>query len=389
MATLSNSLPLRTEINPTLWQKTTSGIKQVGRFVLNETALIGVSALCGYVGTKLFGELPLNTASKALNMVNLAERNGWIYLNAPGMAIVAAASVPIFQISNKIFPEAINADGTKKTVNFTLADARQMAGAGFSGYVSIRVMETIFSGFSYLSHVFQIGNANELLPATIFGIGSAYAVWDGMDTLSQETAEREAELKARAEILNEKVDLPPLPVNSKKFSLGKLEIIAGLTGLALLTFKSAYCFATTPEATHDWTSMAWSWAGYPLPELPNKWSRVSLDATAMASRIAVSVPVQILVKQIFSRILNDNKIPEPIRKATEILGTVTSLGASSYLAGYLGLPGSSLDNPLETMLTVAKYAGGFYLFEKSVELIVYGVDYLFPENEEEVAAQKA
>lgn len=384
MATLSNSLPVRTETNPTLWQQTTRGMKQVGRFVLNETALIGVSAMCGYVGTKLFGELPLNAASKALNMMNMAERNGWIYLNAPGMAVVAAATVPIFQISNKIFPEAVNTDGTKKTVNFNLADARQMAGAGFSGYVSLKVMETLFSGVSFLSHVFQVGNANELLPATVMGVGSAFAVWDGMDTLSQETAEREAELKAKAENLNKDVDLAPSSVSSKKFSLGKLEIIAGLTGLALLAFKSAYTYATTPEATHELTSIAWSYLGYPLPELTKKWSWVTLDATGMASRIAVAIPIQILVKQVFSRITNDNKIPEPIRKASEILGTVTSLGASSYLAGYLGLPGSTLDNPLETMINVAKFAGGFYLLEKSAEMLVYGMDYLFPEKEEAV-----
>lgn len=379
----------------TIWQKTTGfaskGAKSLGLFTVKEAGLMGVSALCGYLGTKIFGEIPLNVATKGLNMVGLVDREGWTYLNARGMAVFAAASVPIFQVANKIFGNAILPDGSQKSVVFSMNDAGEMAKAGFMTYFSVKCMETLANSATKLTDIYQKGNADNPRLANGIGLASLLLIGKGISDLSatieitNETEEASSPKKTKTVkvlIGSEEIEINPQnkTVTPHK-TRGMIELLLGSVGAAYTAIRTGVNYYSIPAPAplstfQNLSSTFWSYLGYKTPEVQN-WSWSYIGAQGMASRAAIGIPMQILLKQVFGQVMYNKDMPEVVRKGAEIAATTANIIISSAIADSLGLPGSSLSDPYETLKSMVLWMGGMYLLEKGVTQLV---DMAFPDD---------
>lgn len=387
---LSNSPP-----QTTLWQKTTGfasqGAKSLGLFTVKEVGLMGISALSGYLGTKMFGEIPLNVATKSLDMVGMVDRDGWTYLNAPGMAVFAAASVPVFQVADKIFGNAILPDGSKKSAAFSITDAGSMAKAGFMTYLSMKLMETVTNSSSKLADIYQKGNADNPRLANGIGLASLLLIGQGISDLrtTKEVTNETEDASSLKKTKNVKILIgsEEIEINTGKKTVtphktrGMTELVIGSVGAAYTAIRTGVNYYSLPTPAplstfQKFSNTFWNTFGYPTPEVQN-WSWSYMGAQGMASRAAIGIPVQILLRQVFGQVMYNKDMPEVVRKGAEIAATTANILISSAIADSLGLPGSSLSDPYETLKSMVLWMGGMYLFEKGVTQLV---DRIFPDD---------
>ena len=375
-----------TTVNPTINQNTnsnnqstepakTSRIASIGGFLTK----FGASAVCGYIGTKIIGEIPLNAASKALSIIGLVDREGWIYLNAPGMAAFGAGSMVVFSATNKIFGDAINPDGTKKGEMFDLGDVNRMAKAGRDTYLGLKGIEIIVNAFSRLTYIFKKAHADSLPLHTVIGAGGVillgHGIMDFANNDSTETSE-EGENSKKSKIKMHAGEIPFTAKMAKENenpskTVPLIKILTGGTVVAATALNTGYKYIYPVAQSSFKLADTFPW----IPLKPD-WEWLDMGVSARASQMAI-IPVQILAKQIFGKMLYNPDVPEVVRKGVEVAASTATVIASTAIASYLGFPGVSLSDPYETFKNAAFWTAGAYALEKG---LTFGIDKFFPDE---------
>ena len=347
--------------------------------IVREIAQLATSLFCGYVGTKI-SEVPINFVSKSLNICGLVDREGWIYLNAPGIGALGGMSYVIFKVTNKIFGPAVNPNGTKKSEVFTFGDSLGMAGTGFGAYFSAKFLEMPINILKTLSFVFNKANADAYWSTAFSGVVGGMALWDGLSEKSNPRLAK-AEIVAGGigvsyAVLRTLVKFPgsaPLP------PFIELVPVPPPTSWDYFWLPVDIIQSLFSNYSYKFNSFGWSSPWNVVKEIPhpNQWSWTYLDAQGLASRSALMLPMQVLSHQILGKVLNHSKVPEVVRTGIQIVATAANIVASAALADYLELPGASLKNPWETFKSIAVMMGIFQGIGQGVPYIadkIFGLD---------------
>lgn len=306
-----NSISLNSEIkeNNSFFRK----VSNIGSFIAREAALIGGSAVCGFLSTYILGELPVNLVSTSSHYLNLSESNSWIDLHAaPQMALIAAATVPIFQISSRILGPALYLDSTRKPEVFSSLDAIKMSKRAAVSY-SVKKAEELVT--NYASRLFRYVSTNkEALLNNINGAtlaieaAGALSLWSGIRLLKNQE--------------QSKVNTTATKV---KKLVGGFQILAGIGGIIAPVVN----ILKSPIISNEFGQSKWVYS----------------KAVGMASISALGLPIQILERQILRKILSHHQLPPFIRDTLVVLSGAATIGASTILAGYLEFPGVTLKDP--------------------------------------------
>lgn len=329
--TISVNLPTRNTLN-----KVSETVSRASKwmdkyFITREAKLMGASAVTAGLASLVLGDLPINFVSKSLNICGLAERDGWIHLNAPGLALYAAATVPVYQIVSKIIGRPVKPDNS---VNFKPSEALSIAGGAYSSYLVTKGMETVISGTSWLFHAGSalLSPLRTATPIPLSGTSLFLGITGG-GMISSGVVDYRAQSKEQKDTKD-----------------SQIKMAIGAACLGLMVLKTAYDYMYLEE---DVKASEWSW--------------VDLNASSMASMNLVITPIFLITNRIFNKILDNPKMPKMpslVRKGINIIPSSLAFLGSLVVGDYLKLPGISLRDPYATLIgSILARAQGFALVE--------------------------